>query len=163
MTRQNVYKYPSIDDAEAGERPFVAGWFDTDKATLIKELTRWDGNNNVSVHTSDKFAHQALWRTTRGRWVLNTWSQRQGIAEAWEFISDKDARGWLIRNEDDDLIAEYFGKLPEESGPGRPEEGKPVAIRLPDGLRARLDERATADGVSLAEVVRRLCTAALDS
>jgi hypothetical protein len=163
MDRQNVFQYPTAEDAEAGERPLIVGWFDIDKAAVFGESTEWDGQNQRGVHVDHWADHQVLYRTTGGRWVLHVWSQRQGKAPTWKFITDKEAREWLIRDEDDDLIAKYFGKLAEESGPGRPEEGKPVSIRIPDGLRARLDERATADGVSLAEMVRRLCAAALDA
>ena len=44
---------------------------------------------------------------------------------------------------------------------GRPPIGPPFQIRLPDDLLAKLDARAAAEGVSRAEMVRRLLAVAL--
>lgn len=45
---------------------------------------------------------------------------------------------------------------------GRPEIGTPINIRLGDELLAQVDERAALEGVSRAELLRRLVSAALN-
>lgn len=47
-------------------------------------------------------------------------------------------------------------------GPGRPEIGARVEVRLPDGLLARIDARAEERLATRAEVIRELLTKALD-
>ncbi len=76
-------------------------WFDREKATSWKEGSYFDGNNHVSLATGDKFTHEKLYRTARGRWVLFAWSQWQGSRETWTEITDADAARWLVRNEHD--------------------------------------------------------------
>jgi predicted DNA-binding protein len=43
------------------------------------------------------------------------------------------------------------------TGPGRPRIGSDTHIRLPDDLRDRLKVRAKAEGIPLAELIRRAC------
>jgi hypothetical protein len=155
MTRINVYRY----DDEDGK--ILDGWFDPDKAENIVDDTRWDGNNSVSVHASDRFAHEALYRTAKGRWVLHRWSQRQGSVPTYEFITDDTARTWLLKNDSDDIVEKYFGEIEEERGPGRPEVGKPINVRLGDDLLARVDERAKAEGKTRADMLRDLVSQAI--
>jgi hypothetical protein len=151
MNRINVY-------TETGQH--LDGWFDLDKAVGIPERLIWDGNNNVSVHVG-RCEHQRLYRTSGGRWVLHTWSQWVGTQPTYAYISDDDAKTWLLRNESDDIITQYFGPLEDERGPGQPAIGKPVPIRFDPSILARVDARATGEGVSRAEMVRRLVDAAL--
>lgn len=164
MTRINVYTYPAADeDPTYGEQPTVAGWFDPDKATAIEEDTDWDGNNHISVATGSKWEHEILYRTAKGRWVLHHWSQWQGSMPTYRFASDNEARDWLIKNGRDAEVEEYFGALDEEAGPdrgGRPEIGPAIQIRLGE-LLAPVDERAAAESVSRAEMVRRLVATGL--
>lgn len=144
MTRINV----SIPGAP---RP---GWFDLSKAERFEEATRWDGQNSVSV-VAPKFHHEALYRTKGGRWVLNRWSQWQGSEDVYRFISDEQAKTWLIRNERDEDVKRFFGELEPERGPGRPAIGDPLLIRLEPAQRAKLESLAR-PGEALAAVVRRL-------
>jgi len=152
MQRINVFKYadPDVDGSET----HLNGWFDLDKAVEIAELTRWDGNNRVSVHVP-KFHHNALYRTAGRRWVLQSWSQWQGTMEHYEYIDDERAREWLTVNESDDIVERYFGGLGEERGPGRPAVGRPVQVRLGD-LESAVDEYAEAINNSRSESVRQL-------
>lgn len=76
-------------------------WFDLDKATVFMEATRWNGNNRISVNTNSQWAHEALYRTAKGSFVLNSYSAYQGSQETWEVIDDQSAVDWLIRNERD--------------------------------------------------------------
>lgn len=157
MNRINVYQYPEC------ESPVLAGWFDLDKvAEAVKERTEWDGHNTVSAQPIGRYEHQVLYRTAKGRWVLHTWSQYDGVMPTYVFIDDDRAKVWLTVNESDDVIERYFGELEEEAGPGRPTTvgGKPVPIMLGD-LIGPVDDRAAEAGVSRAEMVRQLIAQAL--
>lgn len=160
MTRINVYSYAKDEFDETT----LAGWFNPDSATLYQEATRWDGNNSVSVNPVGKYGHQALYRTAKGRWVLNNWSQWQGVEETYEFIDDATAKDWLLRNEEDDAVKKWFGELDEESGPnlgGRPAVGPKAEVRLSEETLRRVDEFAA--GRSRADALRDLIAAGLDA
>ena len=147
MDRVNVY------DPETRE---LVGWFDIESATKFSEDTWFDGSNRISKATGSQFEHEALYRTAGGRWVLNKWSQWQGTHETWEFVSDVEAREWLIAQNEDAAVERYFGELEDERGPGRPEIGPAIQVRLPENLLTKVDARADAEGVSRAEMVRTL-------
>jgi hypothetical protein len=70
-------------------------WFDMDKATVFLEATRWNGNNRISVNTNSQWEHEALYRTAKNSFVLNSYSAYQ---ETWERIDEQSAVDWLIRN-----------------------------------------------------------------
>lgn len=148
MARTNVYTGTEL-----------AGWFDPDKATAFKPQTEWDGQNNVDINVNDKFAHQMLYRTAGGRWVLHNWSQWQGVQDRYEFVSDEAARTWLVRNDRDTAVAAYFGPLEDEAGPnvgGRPEVGPPINIRLPQETIDHLNVVASMTQQSRASLIRHL-------
>jgi hypothetical protein len=152
MDRINVYSYPAEEES-FGETT-LAGWFDGDKAL------RWDDadyNGNGSGGTA---RGQAVNRTSGGRWVLEHWTRWQNERSRYEFISDEAAREWLLRNGCDKAVAEHFGDIEEERGPGRPTIGEPINIRLGD-LLGRVDAFATAAGQTRAEAIRELVTAGL--
>ena len=153
MNRVNVY------DPETRE---LVGWFDIDAAEKFSEDTYFDGSNMISKATGSQRAHEALYRTKGGRWVLNCWwSQWQGSRETYEFISDDEAREWLIAQNEDVAVERYFGELEDERGPGRPEIGPTIQVRLPEDLLAQIDAKAEAENVSRAEMVRALLGEAL--
>jgi hypothetical protein len=152
MGRVNVY------DNETRE---LLGWFDADTATKFEEDTYWDGRNRISKATGSQWNHEALYRTKGGRWVLNRWSQWQGSRETWEFLDDDAAREWLISQNHDEEVRRYFGELEEERGPGRPEVGPAIHIRLSEDLLARVDQLSEIEGVSRAEMVRTLLDEAI--
>ncbi|MFI6793695.1 hypothetical protein ACIBG4_40825 [Nonomuraea sp. NPDC050383] len=154
MARTNVYRFDEYDGR------ILEGWFDPEKAERFEEATRWDGNNHVSLVAGGQFEHEALYRTTSGRWVLKHWSQWQGRETTHEFISSDRARQWLLTCEHDDVVEKHFGELEEESGPGRPKIGEPINIRLGEDLQTRVDAAAL-PGEKRAATVRRLLEKAL--
>lgn len=82
-------------------------WFDAERATLYKELSRWDGNNWVSVATGSQWRHEHLYHTASGRWVLNFWSDYSGeLGDHYQKISDHEAYDWLIKNQEFDALPE---------------------------------------------------------
>jgi hypothetical protein len=74
-------------------------WFDLDAATKFEEARRHDGRNYVSLATGDQWEHEALYRTKGGKWILSSWSQRQGTRETWDEVTAETAALWLVRNE----------------------------------------------------------------
>lgn len=154
MNRVKVTGILEIDD-DGEPVTGVVGWFDRDKATSWNEETYWDGNNHVSKATWNQWDHETLYRTAQGRWVLNWWSQYQGTQESVTYASDDKARQWLLANDYDDAVEQYFGPMEPERGPGRPVVGGRVEARLGD-LLPQVDEWATQHGVTRAEAIRLL-------
>lgn len=155
MDRVNVYSYPAEDDYLS--ETTLTGWFDRSKAEWWSDA---DHNGNGSGGTG---RGTAIIRTAQGKWVFQRWSNWQGESNQHEYISDDGAREWLLRNHEDEAVAEYFGEVAEEEDrrPGRPEVGKPVNVRLGDELLAQVDIFASADDLSRAEAVRQLVAAGL--
>lgn len=158
MRRQNVY---TAGDLVGDER--LVGWFDLDAATAYDEDTWWDASNEMTVSraTGSPSVHERLYRTAEGRWVLFWWAQWQGRLERWSFVADGHARDWLLANGHDAAVEEHFGPVEPERGPGRPAIGRPVQVRFPDGLLARLHAWADYSGISRAEAVRILVDSGL--
>jgi len=150
----------------------VVGWFDIDAATRYPEGTRWDGHNNVSLaggsrwghlDTGSRWEHELLFRTAGGRWVVNHWSRWQGVPEWYRFVTDEEAREWLIRCEYPAAEVEAATGVPVESerGPGRPEIGPAFSVRFPADLLARVDAAAEAARVSRAGWLREVAERAV--
>lgn len=148
MARINVYNYPGPFDYDT-ERT-LAGWFDYKKA---EEWSDMDYNGNGSHGTG---AGQAVLRTAKGRWVLENWTRWEGRENTYEFISDETAKDWLLRNDCDSAVTQYFGEIEEEVDlGGRPEIGPASTIRIGVELTDLADKRAAEDGISRAELIRR--------
>ena len=170
MTRINVYRRgDAYDDAEFEGGSNLLGWFNLESCTdSISEGTRWDGNNTVGVLSGLQIGYEKLLRTAQGRWVryYNSVNEFNG-PEYYEFLTDDEAKDWLLREGSDKAerkLEKYFGKVEEESGPnlgGRPAVGKKVEMRLDEETLARVDDRASAEGVARAEMLRRLVLAGL--
>ena len=164
MARINVYEI-----SEYGERT-LAGWFDPMKCESFAEGHRWDGNNNIGVISGApiSFVDETLYRTPGGRWVRNSDRTRYySGADHYAFLTDDEARDWLLRSEDnDEAVERYFGEQADEAGPapaGRPSMGDAPAItvKVPAELLARIDAAAEDADIARAEWIRRACEAAL--
>lgn len=85
---------------------------DTAKASKSwEENTRFDGHNNVSVHTGSQWTHETLYRSRKGRYYIEVTSQWQGSAPHAEWISNEEATRWLLL---DDSLRFFKHGLPEE-------------------------------------------------
>ena len=151
MSRINVYGHNDEWDYE-GTRT-LEGWFDSSKAD------RWtdaDYNGNGSGGTG---RGQAIWRTAQGRWVMQNWSAWQGEEGRFEFTTPEAAREWLLSNDNDDAVAEHFGEIEEERGPGRPKVGEQVCFTVPPEDLALVDAIVESDSSTRSAVLRRAVAA----
>lgn len=150
-TRVNVMSRRIDEDG-----PALEGWFDIDRSVMVDGHREWDGNNMADVHTGANRG-QNLYRSAGGRWIIGQWSNWQGEQTTYWFVTDEDAREWLLLNESDAVVEEYFGEVEEEKGPGRPGVGPATNIRLGEDLTAKVDA-ARIEGESRAAAIRRLLT-----
>lgn len=142
----NVYAEP---DEYGTMQSDLAGWFDLSKAD------HWDDsdyNGNGSLGTG---RGTGLYRTTQGRWVSDVWSRRQGgPSHACTFTTPEHAREWLLRNDEDAAVAEHFGEIEEERGPGRPKVGEQVCFTVPAAHLAAVDAFAERENLTRSAVLR---------
>jgi hypothetical protein len=173
MTRIAVYRYRD-DGGRAAQ-----GWFTLESAQAIDEadpLTPARYAKAVRSGHPFRGVVQTLYRTDGGRWVLKTawphldqgghWVEHHADLDGpeggprYEFVTDADALDWLNRYGHAERVEQFFGDLAEEQGPGRPEIGGRVQVRLGD-LLPRVDAYAAGRGCSRAEAVRILVAAGL--
>ncbi len=70
---------------------------DTDKAAESwDEATDWNGSNHVSRATGSQWEHQKLYRSRKGRYYVEHWSQWQGTRPHVEWVSPEEAARWLV-------------------------------------------------------------------
>ena len=134
------------------------GWFDLDAAERFDEDTEFDGNNMVSVSTGSQWEHEILWYTAGGRWVLGRNSQWQGVRDSYEFVRENHARDWLILNNRTDAVERLLDAVEDERGPGRPDVGPIVSVRLPEYLLREVDRMGVLRGLSRAATIRGILT-----
>ena len=150
----------SVTETNGDGKARLTGWFDYDKAEAFAEATYWDGSRHASVNTSHwAEGTQMLLRTSQGRWVL-AW-RRAGQQDTFCYLSDEAAQEWLIRNNRDGDVERFFGRIEEERGPGRPEIGEAINVRLGDQRLARVDAFARERGLTRAAALRDLVDAGL--
>ena len=77
-----------------------------------KEDTRWNGNNHISLNTGSQWDHQQLYRSRKGRYWLECWSQWQGSLPHAEWISEIAAAKWLALN--GEVLPEDLAHLADE-------------------------------------------------
>ncbi|MFI0357951.1 hypothetical protein [Actinomadura sp. 9N407] len=158
MARQMVYRYGS-DRVSPGE---AVGWFDPDRAEAFVEVgavtdeqyAQWQRKGKGGI----RGIRETLHRTESGRWVLRRdyLDGPQGPETTWEFVDrDDDAVDWLTRNGHEQALPRVLPDLPAETGPGRPEIGGRVQVRLGE-LLPQVDRYADHHGMARAEAVRIL-------
>lgn len=76
-------------------------WFDLEKSEKFSQDTWWNGQNNVSKATGCSTEHEALFLTSGGKWVLNTYSQYSNQEDLYRVISEKEAVVWFLKQEMD--------------------------------------------------------------
>jgi len=85
-------------------------WFSTETAEKFDEAGFHDGRNWISKATGSQTEHQALYRTAGGLFILNCWTDYQGVHETYEQIGEKAAAKWFAINGYDpheDVVKEF--------------------------------------------------------
>lgn len=158
MTRINIYA-KADDDYDSYDKPALLGWFDPATSEAFEQDTEWDGNNMIGVITRSQWVDESLYRTKGGKWVRNNNATRyMNGPNLFEFLTDDEARDWLLRSEcNDEAIERFFGDVADEEDrrPGRPEIGGRVTMSLGELLPA-IDAYAARAGFSRAAAVRQL-------
>jgi len=156
MSRINIYKSYTDYEYEGTGEPVLLGWFDPAKAEVFEQDKRWDGNNMVGVITGSEWIDEYLYRTKGGRWVRNHDAHRYcNGPDTYEFLTDEQAKDWLLRSEcNDDAVERFFGVIEEERGPGRPKVGEQVCFTVPAEDLTAIDEIAAYITSSRSAVLR---------
>jgi hypothetical protein len=155
MSRIHVVKRNDDDSA-----PRVVGWFDSEDAQVFTEatspqtVTSWGFGSRTEVSR----AAQKLLRTAEGRWVMAL-EFGPPLGMEYRFVAEGEASAWLSENGYGQAALDLVDDAPER-GPGRPEIGGRVEVRL-GGLLAAVDEFARRKRINRAEAVRRLVGQAL--
>lgn len=159
--RTNVYRYPR-GYHEAGE---LDGWFVPAECEAIVERGVLSDEEFAAAMRkgSVRGVIETLYRTPQEHWVLRrSWRDSTGeIPDPYEFLTDDQALDWLTRQGYEDHVERFFGTLPTERGPGRPEISGRVQVRLGD-LLERVDAYASQGGISRAQAIRKLISAGLE-
>jgi hypothetical protein len=159
MNRITIY---SAD--EYGE-PKRLGWFDLDATEhILEEASRWDGQNRRGVISGMQINRAQLYRTSGGRWVENQdHSPEFNGPDRWRFLTDDDARQWMIQSGDKDAeeaLQKWFPETPDESGPdskgGRPSVGPTINVAYPRDLLDKIEAAADKAGMSRAAWLRKI-------
>lgn len=74
------------------------GWIDLDAAEKFTERRYSDGRNLISAATGSQWEHEALYCSRKGVYVVNWWSQCDGVRETWTRIDAQQAAQWLVHN-----------------------------------------------------------------
>jgi len=72
---------------------------DTTKSTNFwTEAEDWNGQNHISRNTGQQWTHQTLYRSRKGRYYVEHFSQYQGSKAHAEWVSPEEAVRWLALN-----------------------------------------------------------------
>lgn len=130
-----VFEYRSVRPGGPLERVIVARFDDT-------KIQRWYGTGQARRKQGTNVIRTAH----RGRWLVERWYTEED--PLYELITPDQARSWLRNNGHHGAANQYFGRGQAVAA------GSGVGNQLPADLRARLDERATAQGTSRAALIR---------
>ncbi|MGW7504415.1 hypothetical protein ACWGIR_23180 [Streptomyces albidoflavus] len=164
MNRVTIY---STEPGAEGKR---LGWFDLDAAQVVQvEGTHWNGSSLRGVLSGLETETAALYRTKGGRWAENVDSRREDGSDQWRFLTDDQAREWIMScgaDNAEDTLAIWFPETPDEAGPGpqggRPPIGPAINVAYPQDLLNRVEAAAKREKLSRAEWLRRAAEKALD-
>ena len=175
MTKITVYRYNEMNSPVEAQ-----GWFTLEDAEAMPEADPMTAARHAQAMRRGESARgvkETLYRTSHGRWVLKTaWhidecgrfvddesdvDPRSGSGgPRYRFLNDAEAIDWLHRNYYEDRIQQHLPDMPDERGPGRPEIGGRIQVRLGHLLPA-VDSYAADHRCSRAEAVRLLVIAGL--
>ncbi|MHC5905688.1 hypothetical protein ACVNF4_17565 [Streptomyces sp. S6] len=159
MTRTPVYRYD-------GDRREIDGRFDPDDITSHPEADaisdeEFERRRNSRKAGAVRATRNTLLRTGGHRWVLESHvippetGTRHAVEDRYRFLTGDQALAWLTRHGHEQAIRYWLHDPPPERGPGRPEIGGRVQVRLGELLDA-VDSYADRNACSRAEAVRAL-------
>jgi len=162
MERITVY---SVDDHGNSRR---LGWFDLATADLVAtEGVRYAHGNRYGLVSGMQTNKAHLYRTKGGKWVehADRRSEHDG-PDDWTFLTDEQAREWLVKAEAEEPLAKWFPDTPEESAPnpkgGRPAIGGPaVNVQYPLDLLKKIDAAAAKAKMSRGAWLRKVAEEAV--
>lgn len=175
MTKIAVYRYNESNEPVGAE-----GWFTLEDAEALPEADAMTAERHAQGTRGRQPVRgdlETLYRTGERRWVLKVaghlgdggrWVDHEtdanpaymGDTPRYRFLDDVEAIDWLTRNHYGDRIQDWLPDLPDERGPGRPEIGGRVQLRL-GKLLPSVDAYAAERSCSRAEAVRLLVLAGL--
>ena len=86
---------------------------DTEKATASwNERFDFDGRNQISKATGSQWEHEKLFRSLKGRYYIEHFSQWQGVLPYARPVDKREAARWLLKNGYD--LPEDLAGLEEE-------------------------------------------------
>jgi hypothetical protein len=146
--------------------PRKLGWFDLDAATHVaKENVRYVNGNPCGLVSGMQTNRAHLYRTKGGRWVEHRDARSEGGLDDWTFLTDEQARDWLVKAEVENALKEWFPETPDESVPepkgGRPPVGPTINVAYPRDLLDKIDAAAGTSGMSRAAWLRKIAADAV--
>jgi len=73
---------------------------DTANATArYSDQIDFDGRNQIHRTTKDQWTGQTLYRSRKGRYYIEHWSQWQGSTPYCTWVSPEEAAAWLLLND----------------------------------------------------------------
>lgn len=80
-----------------------------------EEETDFDGHNQISRATGSQWNHQTLYRSRKGRYYIEHWSQWQGSRAHAEWVSPQEAARWLLQQDEDlpDDLSQFVEQVSE--------------------------------------------------
>jgi hypothetical protein len=118
-----------------------SSWFDESKAEAFEEAAYFDGHNFISVATKEQWAHETLYRTKTGMYVLHRWYNLEHIPPTYELVDDETAHEWLLANDHADALPKEIDEemALDEKG------GTPIrSVRIKDSLWAKAQSTGNA-------------------
>lgn len=122
-----------------------------------------------SLITHTELAHEMLYRTTGGRWVIRGWTDWDetderplaATVDRWWEVTARQAREWLIRSAYDEEDVDAATGVP---GPEERERavGLDVTLALPAEVLTAVEARASAAGTTIADVLSDLVRTHVD-
>lgn len=64
----------------------------------LRGMTRYDGNNHISVNTGSQWHHETLYRSSKGRYYLEATSDYSGSIPEVRFLEAPEAAAWPLAN-----------------------------------------------------------------
>lgn len=82
-------RYKMDDDLIVNTEKCLESWCEDDE---------FDGKNYISINTGSQWNHEKLYKSAKGKYYLEKWSDWQGSRASAVWLSNNEAAAWLILN-----------------------------------------------------------------